>query len=765
MFKKLRYAALFTVLAFGFQSKSQAQCLSGACQAEAITSASQICPGDTAILTGNGGEALLFNDFNNQTVGQGWETNNTTVSFNNPCGPNGVDGTPYLWFGNLSGAGQRILTSVDFDVAAGGVINFDLRFSIQAQASPCEGPDLATEGVYLQYSTDFGASWITIFYFDPNINGSGGSAASPYTQWANYNFVMPPGAQTQCTRFRWFQGGNSGAGFDHWGLDNIYIGAVANPGNTTFIWLDNGAPGNVPRPVSPTVTTDYVLMYATLVDTCYDTVTVEVLNYTPFSVDAGPDRTICPNTPQTFDGIVSGGVAPYTGTWVFPAGAGTDPLNFSPGPQNAGNFIFTASHFCEPGIFLSDTLVVTIGPPQFSVAADIDSISCFETNDGAINITVVGQTPPFTYLWTPGNINTQDLANIGPGTYSLTVTDTFGCQIDTVYTLAQPDQIAMNFIDRFICSDDSVVINPNPLPGVTYSWLPSAFFTQPNDASPVFYGLNEGPQYDTISVAVEAISAVGCGRDTFTIYLSPLPQIALGIEGFDTLVICNKDTIFLSNSLSNVDYPAITDNLWQDGATSAVYATNTAGVYWLQLTNSAGCIARDSVELIDAFPPAPIIDSIFYACGNEFIQLFATNYNPDSTDVLWSTGEFTDIISVNTAGTYTLIVGNGCAADTVTTELIQIPLINEETLPNIFTPDGNDINDVYTVGSLFEYSAKFNVKVFNRWGNKVFETEDKEINWAPKNISDGVYFMTILYVDCKNEEKKIGHSVTVISSK
>ena len=67
MFKKLRYAALFIVLAFGFQSKSQAQCLSGACQAEAITSASQICPGDTAILTGNGGEALLFNDFNNQT--------------------------------------------------------------------------------------------------------------------------------------------------------------------------------------------------------------------------------------------------------------------------------------------------------------------------------------------------------------------------------------------------------------------------------------------------------------------------------------------------------------------------------------------------------------------------------------------------------------------------------------------------------------------------------------------------------------------------
>jgi hypothetical protein len=73
------------------------------------------------------------------------------------------------------------------------------------------------------------------------------------------------------------------------------------------------------------------------------------------------------------------------------------------------------------------------------------------------------------------------------------------------------------------------------------------------------------------------------------------------------------------------------------------------------------------------------------------------------------------------------------------------------------------VNDIYTLPGLFTYSVKFNVKIYNRWGAKVFETEDKDINWAPKNISDGVYFMTILYVDCNNEEKKLAHTVTVIT--
>jgi len=160
--------------------------------------------------------------------------------------------------------------------------------------------------------------------------------------------------------------------------------------------------------------------------------------------------------------------------------------------------------------------------------------------------------------------------------------------------------------------------------------------------------------------------------------------------------------------------------------------------------------------------PAPQIDSAFYICGNSFVTLLASGYDSTAT-FLWSTNETTETISVNSPGIYTLIVENDCSSDTISTNVIQIPEIVEETMPNIFTPNGDNINDVYSVPALFEYSAKFNVKIFSRWGNKVFETEDKEINWAPKNLSDGVYFMTILYSDCNNEEKKMAHTITVIT--
>lgn len=737
-------------------------CLSGACNLNVTASHYTICPGESSTLTAVGNSALLQNDFNTQTVGSGWILNNINVMFNNPCGAFGIDGTPYIWFGNTSGAADRVLTSVDFDVTTGGQITFDLRFSIQGQASPCEGPDLSTEGVYFQYSTNFGASWTTIFYFDPNINNSGGTVSSPYVTWNTYSYPIPVAAQTPCTRFRWRQQVVSGAGNDHWGLDNIFIGSTPNPATTSFIWLDNGAQANVPRVVTPTVTTSYVAMYATTLDTCYDTVTVVVQNFTPFTVDAGPDRTICPNSVQTFAGTISGGVPPYTVAWFYPNGAGTNPLTFSPTQANAGNFVLTASHACAPNVQVTDTLVLTIGPPQFQIGLDLDSISCFGTNDGAIDVTVTGQTPPFTYLWTPGNINTPDLSNLAPATYTLTVTDAFGCTRDTSIVMTQPTNISFGLQDRFICSGDSVVILPNPLPNTSYTWSPASHIFNPNDPSPMFYGVNNGPTYDTIQVTVNAVSTNSCGRDTFIVYLAPAPQVALGVSGLDTLVICNNDTIFLTNTLSNAGYPPVTSQLWQDNSTATVYPTITPGLYWLELRNSANCTARDSVQLIVAQPPVASIDPEFFICGNETIYIFGTGYAPGD-QTTWSSGETTDTIAVNTSGTYTLIVSNSCASDTVSTNVIQIPAVNASTLPNIITPNGDAVNDMYFLENTFDYTTNFNVKIMNRWGAMVFQSNDPQIKWSPKNISDGVYFIAIVYNDCNNELKYLAQSVTVIS--
>lgn len=510
--------------------------------------------------------------------------------------------------------------------------------------------------------------------------------------------------------------------------------------------------------------TETVTLSITTINACGEliesSVTFNIQDIQPLTVNGGPDRTICPGVPQTFDAVTTGGVPPLTVVWTFPGGAGTDPLNFT--PVNGGNYIVTASDGCGLYPNAVDTVVVTIGPPQFSVAADIDSSSCFGVDNGAINLTVVGQTPPFTYLWTPGNITTQDLTNLGPGVYNVEVTDTFGCEITASYEVFEPANIVFNIPDQFICSEDELIINNNPLPNVNYSWSPPEFFNNTNAASPTVNGINPGPGLDTLFLTATATSPGACGTDNFRIFIAPLPEVSLFLAGLDTTALCTGDTLDLFNSASNFGYPTVTGFLWNTGSTNDSIRVSNPGLYWLELTNQAGCKERDSLVVVPVTFPAPQIDPEFFICGNSFVTLLASGYDSTAT-FLWSTNETTETISVNTPGPYTLIVGNDCSSDTVFTNVVQIPVINEEEMPNIFTPNGDNINDVYSVPALFEYSAKFNVKIFSRWGNKVFETEDKEINWAPKNLSDGVYFMTILYSDCNNEEKKMAHSITVIT--
>jgi gliding motility-associated-like protein len=69
----------------------------------------------------------------------------------------------------------------------------------------------------------------------------------------------------------------------------------------------------------------------------------------------------------------------------------------------------------------------------------------------------------------------------------------------------------------------------------------------------------------------------------------------------------------------------------------------------------------------------------------------------------------------------------------------------EYSLPNVFTPNGDNINDI--LHPLPYWSVeKIDLKIFNRWGNLVYQTEDPDINWdgtylnEKKRVSDGVYY-------------------------
>ncbi|NNC81945.1 MAG: gliding motility-associated C-terminal domain-containing protein, partial [Flavobacteriales bacterium] len=71
------------------------------------------------------------------------------------------------------------------------------------------------------------------------------------------------------------------------------------------------------------------------------------------------------------------------------------------------------------------------------------------------------------------------------------------------------------------------------------------------------------------------------------------------------------------------------------------------------------------------------------------------------------------------------------------------------TLPNVISPNGDGSNDLFEPFSPTAYVDSVDFKIFNRWGNLIFETADPQINWQGDNkdsgerVSDGVYFYTI----------------------
>ncbi|MBC5992150.1 LamG-like jellyroll fold domain-containing protein [Pontibacter cellulosilyticus] len=105
---------------------------------------------------------------------------------------------------------------------------------------------------------------------------------------------------------------------------------------------------------------------------------------------------------------------------------------------------------------------------------------------------------------------------------------------------------------------------------------------------------------------------------------------------------------------------------------------------------------------------------------------------------LWSTGETTASISTSTLGTYTVTVTtDGCS--TVYTMVVT----NSEcpTIPNVITPNGDGKNDAFVLGDVEPFT--FELKIFNRWGKSIYQSERYDNGWSADGVPAGLYFYNL----------------------
>jgi len=296
------------------------------------------------------------------------------------------------------------------------------------------------------------------------------------------------------------------------------------------------------------------------------------------------------------------------------------------------------------GCAVRDTIVVSELPLPIVVLPAVVGIC-----DNTSAILVVNNDPTYTYLWSTGSTDSSITVNT-PGTYHVTVTSSDGCS-ETGFSFVQQGITPVAQINGdtvHYCQGSSVQVSAQGT-GNLYTWSNGTTGNPTSISQPGIF-------------VVTVTSPQGCSDiDSAFAVEQPAPPVFLS----DTaLAFCDGDFGSLHvNTINGASY------LWSTGDTTSSISTNQAGTYWVQMTVN-GCSNADSG--FATIYPKPILNF-----GPDTLICDTATITLDGgvgVSWIWSTGETTQTISVNTAGSYSVTTtnNNGCSgSDTivVTTEI------------------------------------------------------------------------------------------------
>jgi gliding motility-associated-like protein len=390
---------------------------------------------------------------------------------------------------------------------------------------------------------------------------------------------------------------------------------------------------------------------------------------TSFSVaitaNAGADDTVCAQSPiATLNGAVTGASG---GIWS--GGAGT----FSPNNTTLSgvNYIPTAAEIAAGFVNLTLTTtgngtcpgasdVVKIFFMNFTGTAStsVVNVSCFGNNNGSATASVTGGTPPYSYLWnTVPSQNTATAINLAPGTYSVTITNGFGCSTQTSATIAQPAPLALSrVITNVSCfggSTGSIAVTPSGgTTPYTYSWSPGGATTATITGKPAG------------SYTVTVTDARGC---TATATYSITQPTAIAATITKTNVNCNG-TNDGSATASVTGGTAPYGYSWSPSGGTAATATGLgAGTYTVTVTDSKGCTATNTAVITQPAALTATTASTNETCNtldNGTASVMPVGGTPGYTYLWMPGGMTTSTVSGLASGNYTVTVtdSKGCSA-------------------------------------------------------------------------------------------------------
>jgi len=476
------------------------------------------------------------------------------------------------------------------------------------------------------------------------------------------------------------------------------------------------------------------------------------------------------NTPN---GIISFNPQP-TGTyfylWPFPTTGQTSSVN----NLAAGSYSITITS--ASGCSKDTTIVLAASNGPTAVAVTETDPGCSLANGLVAIGNVTGGTAPYQYNFNAqGFSGAQNYSNLAAGSYSLIIRDANGCEFTaptiTLISPNGPTAVAVTETDPGCSLANGSIAIGNVTGGTspyTYSFNGGAF-----SSTAVYNNLATG----TYSLTVK--DANGCEFVAPTTTLTN-PNAPTNIVYTSTNAKCDGTggTLTVSNTTGGT--APYTYSFNGSAFTNTLnYTSINASIYSLIVKDANGCEFTESIIINANTPLSASFSATVQSGGNDTLTevTASSGYN---NSYVWNYSSQNEVlnasfINISSSGigvTYNWIFNNGQTTDTITNNLnnllqniqgpnslnvtlivtngdatcndtakILIEIKSSLIIPNIFSPNGDGINDVFLIK--YKGYKELQLSVFNRWGNKYYETTKPEEGWNGDKAAEGTYFYVI----------------------
>lgn len=432
---------------------------------------------------------------------------------------------------------------------------------------------------------------------------------------------------------------------------SIYTSTAGGVSSYSYVWSSGATTADLINVMAGNYT-----LTVTDANACIDTISVSITQPTQFNLSGVVANVTCNSGNNgSINLSVSGSQSPYTFVWSN--GASTEDIS----SLMAGTYVVSIRD--AGGCDTSISFVVS-QPPALTIASSVTDILCSGASTGAIDLTISGGTPAYSFTWNDG-ATTEDRTSLTSGNYSVTVTDANLCTTTQSFTINSPSLLAASLSSTNVScfGFNNGLIDVTVTGGVSpysYSWNDGASTEDRSSLSP-----------NTYSVTITDQNS--CSASLTVTITEPT---ALTSTSMVTHVSCfggNNGSIDLSVSGGTLPYTF----LWSTFAVTEDISSLSAGIYTVLINDANGCFRRDSAIVTQ---PAAIsingmVTNVSCSGGNNGAVDITVSGGTAPYTFVWSNGATSEDVSTLTVGTYVVTVTDNNACTSSYTAVVTEPTI------------------------------------------------------------------------------------------